>query len=102
MKKLKNKKSYFYDKFPSSKIYSIDGKIAVDFIGKFENLKSDVLKIKKILKLTNEKYPLDHVKKNTSKSDLKFYNKESKKLIRDIWKKDFEYFGYKFPDTKNI
>ena len=32
---------------PFNKIYTINGKLAVDFVGKFENLNNDMEKIKK-------------------------------------------------------
>lgn len=100
LKLIKNKKSYYYDKFPASKIYTIDDKIAVDYIGKFENLEKDISNIKKILKLPKEKFKLEHTKKNKSKINIKYYNKESIELVKEIWKKDFELFNYRFP--KNI
>lgn len=99
LKNIRNKKSYFYDKFPASKIYTLENKIAVDYIGKFENLRRDVLKIKKILKLPKEKFKLEHTKKNTSKNHLKYYNNESKELVKKIWAEDLEFFKYSFPDN---
>lgn len=94
-KKLNKDKNSF--KIPGNKIYTIDNKIAVDFIGKFENLKKDITKIQKILKLPKEKFKLEHTKKNTSKSYLKYYTHESKQLVKEIWKKEFELFNYQFP-----
>ena len=82
---------------PFSNIYTINDKIAVDYIGKFENLKKDVDKIHKILKLPKKKFNLPHAKKNKSKNYLKFYNNESKRLVEEIWQKEFEFFKYNFP-----
>ena len=46
-----------------SNIYTINGKIAVDYVGKFEDLKNDISKIQKILKLPKSKFNLPHSKK---------------------------------------
>jgi len=99
-KKIKNKKKNYYNMRPFSNIYTINGKIAVDFIGKFEDLKNDISKIQKILKLPKSKFILPHSKKNTKKNYLKYYNKESKKLVEEIWEKEFKLFKYTFPKTK--
>jgi hypothetical protein len=96
-KEMRNKKSYYYSMRPFSNIYTINDKIAVDYIGKFENLKKDVDKIHKILKLPKKKFNLPHAKKNKSKNYLKFYNNESKRLVEEIWQKEFEFFKYNFP-----
>ena len=92
-----NKKGYYYEMRPFSNIYTINGKIAVDFIGKFENLKKDVNKIKKILNLPKSKFSLPHEKKNNTKNYLNLYNNESKKLVEEIWEKEFKFFNYSFP-----
>ena len=92
-----NKKSYYNDMIPYNKIYTINGKIAVNYIGKFETISKDISKIQKILKLPKEKFKLNHTKKNTSKIHLKFYTEESRELVKEIWKKEFELFKYKFP-----
>ena len=81
---------------PFNKIYTINGKLAVDFVGKFENLNNDMEKIKKILNLPGKKVKLIHTKK-TNKSHLHFYNNESMRLVEEIWEKEFDLFDYKFP-----
>jgi hypothetical protein len=96
-KDINNKKSYYYNMRPFSKIYTINDKIAVDFIGKFENLKDDVYKIQKILKLPKKNFQLIHSKKNTLNKHLKYYNEESRELVKEIWNKEFEFFKYEFP-----
>jgi len=96
-RKIKDNKSYYYDKLPGNKIYTIDNQIAVDYMAKFENINAEILKIKKILKLPKEKFKFEQTKKNTTKKHLKYYTKESKKLVEEIWKKEFELFKYKFP-----
>tara|TARA_B100001057_G_C22668197_1_gene878730 strand:+ start:42 stop:857 length:816 start_codon:yes stop_codon:yes gene_type:complete len=96
----KDKSPYYQFKIPGNKIYTINNKIAVDFIGKFENLNEDITKIQKILKLPKEKLSLKHTKLNTKKNYLKYYSKESKSLVEEIWEKEFQFFDYKFPKNK--
>ena len=79
---------------------SIDGKIAVDFIGKFENIQKDIKKITKILNLPKSKFSLPHEKKGNTKDYLNLYNKESKKLVQEIWEEEFKLFNYSFPKRK--
>lgn len=95
----KNKMGYYYPIRPFSKIYTIKGKIAVDYIGKFENLKNDLSKIKKILNLPESKFKLPHEKKNITRNYLHLYNNESKSLVEEIYSKEFEFFDYKFPEN---
>ena len=78
-KQMLKKDNRKHDMLPYSKIYTINGKIAVDFIGRFENLERDVSKIQKILKLPKKKFLLNHFKKNSIKDKLKYYNEENKK-----------------------
>ena len=72
---------------PFSNIYTINGKIAVDYVGKFEDLKNDISKIQKILKLPKSKLTY-LIQKKHKKNYLKYYSKESKKLVEEIWKKN--------------
>ncbi len=70
-----------------------DGKIMVDFIGKFENIEEDFSKICKII---GKKRGLPHLKKTKHKSYREYYNEETKEVIRNHFKRDIEMFGYKF------
>lgn len=97
-KEIKNKKNF--EKQPFIKMLSIDGKIAVDFIGKFENIQKDIKKITKILNLPKSKFSLPHEKKGNTKDYLNLYNKESKKLVQEIWEEEFKLFNYSFPKRK--
>ena len=85
--------------FPGSQIYTIKNKIAVDYIGKFENLDKELKKISKIIGLPKPKFKIRHFnKKNDLSIDkIGFFDEENKKLVRKIWKKEFEIFDYKFP-----
>lgn len=70
-----------------------DGNLLVDFIGRFENLNEDFEKIKRKL---NAKAALPHKKKTKHKKYRDYFNKETKDIITDWFKKDLEYFKYIF------
>jgi hypothetical protein len=70
------------------------GELIPDFIGKFENLEEDY---KKAMKKIGIKNPPKLPQKNKSKRKKdwrEYYDKETKKLVYERYKKDFELFGY--------
>ncbi len=85
-------------------LYSIDEKIAVDFIGRYENLENDFHTICKKLnipfdgKLTREK--------NFTRLDQshysKYYDKKTKEKIREEFSNEIELFGYKFEQKLKV
>lgn len=78
-----------YDYFANS-----DDDLIVDFIGKFENLKNDFNYIQNILKLPHALLPKLNVTINKKYQD--FYNDRTKKIVAERFKKDIDFFGYKF------
>lgn len=104
---------------------SEDGKILMDFIGKFENLQNDFYHVCQKIGLPPTEVP--HVNKSTSpnlsqsfsqKQFVKYvmyqikgkhipkfmryqdyYDNESRELVAELYKKDIELFGYKFDET---
>ena len=79
-------------------IYTIDDKIAVDFIGKFENLDSDLKKIFKILQIDKKHLNSDlFLKKNNHRSAYKdYYDEECKMLVNKLHYKEIDQFKYTF------
>ncbi|MCV3430648.1 sulfotransferase family 2 domain-containing protein [Campylobacter lari] len=71
--------------------------VLVDFIGRFEQLNSD---FKKILNILNRKDSLIHVNKSKHCDYKDYYNCETYKIIREIYKNDFEIFDYDLEDKK--
>ena len=71
------------------------GNILVDFIGKFEALQNDWQTISNKLGI---KQNLSHKKKNPSKDKhyTEYYSKKTKEIIEDKFRRDIEFFGYKF------
>jgi len=86
-------------KFPeSSEIYSINENIAVDFIGRFENLEEDWNYIKSKLNLLNLG-PLTKEKGNIRKDEVNystFCDPKSKKIIEDHFWREMKWLNYKF------
>lgn len=71
-----------------------DGKPEVDFVGRFENLQEDYEKVREMLGVGKA---LSHENKSDySGGDYEqFYTPETKKIVADVYSKDFETFGYK-------
>jgi len=67
-------------------------KVDLDFIGRFENLKSDLMQIADVLKIKLKKYRKIRASKHLPYST--YYNQETIENVRNYYKEDFEYFGY--------
>ena len=80
-------------------VYSIDNKIAADFVGRYEKLDED-------LKIISDKLGFEvsiqgiHAKGSVrprTKSMAEHYDEETLELVRDIYKKEVEEFKYEVP-----
>ncbi|MGA9271459.1 MAG: sulfotransferase family 2 domain-containing protein [Lutimonas sp.] len=69
-----------------------NGKLLMDFIGKFENLYEDWNRITDRLGIENKQ--LTHRKKAGIKDYNSYYSDESRALVAELWKGDIEAFGY--------
>ena len=73
---------------------SLKGKVALDFVGRYENLIDDY---KKMLKDVDcETIPLPHYHKSDREKYRNYYNNKTKEIIKEFYKKDIEEFGYEF------
>lgn len=73
-----------------------EGNLILDFIGKFENLEKDYKKICKKIGV-NTPPTLSHKKESKREKKYRgYYDEETKKLVRERYKKDLEMFGYEF------
>ncbi|HED6852195.1 TPA: sulfotransferase family 2 domain-containing protein, partial [Campylobacter coli] len=69
--------------------------ILVNFVGKFEQLNSD---FKKILNILHREDSLVHVNKSKHLNYRDYYNSQTYKIIREIYRYDFEIFDYNLDD----
>lgn len=78
---------------PQYHFTQFNGNTYVDFIGRFENLQEDIAVVFSKLnvnKTLNKKNSSEH------KHYRKYYNRKTKKLVSEIYKKDIEIFDYKY------
>ncbi|EFI34022.1 conserved hypothetical protein [Desulfonatronospira thiodismutans ASO3-1] len=77
-------------------MYTINDKIAVDFIGKYENLYHDFEQICKIIGLPFYKSQFPRVKHYADYKYREYYGATEKRLVSKIYEKEIECFGYSF------
>lgn len=70
------------------------GRVMVDYIGRFENLQESWDTICEHLQ--REKTSLPHVKKSSRGDYRDYYDDESREIIADFFRSDIELFGYAF------
>jgi len=91
--------------FPkTSEKYLIDGKIAVDFIGRFESIKKDFDYVCKKLDFPSDcQLPEKKFKQITRKSHYStYYDSTTKEIVSNHYLKELEHFGYTFEDNPSI
>ena len=79
----------FYDFFKNN-----DGKINLDFIGKFEDLLVDFKRVERHTNLKFEK--LAHRYKTNHKEYTEYYTDETQKIVAKQYANDIKYFNYEF------
>ncbi|MAB37988.1 MAG: hypothetical protein CL528_10055 [Aequorivita sp.] len=82
--------------FQHQHVFLIDekGNIAVDFIGRFENIKED---FKKITDKLNIKRTLKKTNTSKRKEDYRlYYDEETKAIVNEVYRKDIQLFNYEF------
>ncbi len=72
-----------------------DGKLLVNFMGKFENFQEDLSLIFEKLGIS-ETPELPHLNQTNRKSYKDYYTNRAKNLIRERYAKDIETFEYDF------
>lgn len=76
---------------------SFDGKLHLDFIGKFEKLEEDFETIKEALDIPEISLP--HRISGSNKDYRDFYDDESIELIKHIYHKEIDLFNYSFENN---
>lgn len=74
-----------------------EGKIIVDFVGRYETLAKDFESVCKFLKLDAA---LPHVNSSGNRDYRLFYNEKTKKIVEEKFQEDIELFGYSFDGYK--
>ncbi|MFX1303255.1 MAG: sulfotransferase family 2 domain-containing protein [Promethearchaeota archaeon] len=78
-------------------LYTINGKIVLNFIGTYENLEKDLKLIFNTLKLPLKELPSERTNYRKEKSNYrKYYNNQSKKIVERNYNKEIKLFGYTF------
>ncbi|MHA1195488.1 MAG: sulfotransferase family 2 domain-containing protein [Promethearchaeota archaeon] len=78
-------------------LYTINGKIAVDFLGKYERLNKDLAFILKKLGFPLEELPREKVEYRKDKNNYKsYYDDDTKKIVEKIYKKEINLLNYTF------
>ena len=86
-------------KLQQQMITDADGKLLVDFVGRYETLEQDFEKIATLLNI-QEKLP--HLNQSQHHDYKSYYNEYTQQLVAEHFKADIELFGYTFSKTKKL
>ena len=78
--------------------YKINNKLVCDFYIRYENLNEDIEKVCKILNIEYDEKLIGSYKSEfrEERNYRKFYDEETKEIVYEKHKEEFEFFGYKF------
>jgi hypothetical protein len=80
-------------RFQKDFIYSAEGELLVDFVGKFENIEDD---FKTICSRIGVQALLPKLNVSNTKPYQEFYSEETRELVRSTFDADIKLFGYDF------
>lgn len=81
--------------YPQTKYMLVGGRNIVDFVGKMENIDSDMAQLCEILNIAIKK-PLPHSNKSKSSNYRDLYTEEMKAIVQKEYSQDIELLGYEF------
>jgi hypothetical protein len=79
---------------------SVDGKIAVDFVARLENINEDFPQIGKKIGLPPAKFPRRNGKWHWHYSN--YYDKATRELVAEYYARDIEAFGYRYEERSRF
>ena len=85
----------FWKDYDQSRYYLNNGNL-INFVGRFENLSSDLRRVCDKLNIEYKKFP--HKNKSQHKHYTEYYDDETRQMVAEKYSKDIEYFGYEFGD----
>lgn len=77
-------------------MFTVNGKIDVDFVGKYEELHSGFREVCNRIDVPFESHLMPEAKRIKQYDYKSYYGGKEKKLINDMFKKEIEHFGYDF------
>jgi len=90
-------------KFQKDMVVDKEGRIIVDFIGRYENLAQD---FQHVCQMINIDVSLPVINRSVHKDYKSYYNDKTRKMVEEYFKEDIELFGYTFdsysPNTGQI
>jgi hypothetical protein len=88
--------NYIFNKWTQYDYLSVDDKISLNFVGRYENFATDWNHICSQIGI-EETYDTLPVKNASYQSDYRdYYDDETRKIVEKKYEKDLEYWGYKF------
>lgn len=81
------------NRLQSEMIVGADGKLLVDFVGAYENLKED---FDEIARITGIRAVLPHVNQSLHRDYRACYNERTRAIVAENFQPDIERFGYRF------
>lgn len=96
-----NNMNYRGDHLTAQSVFANDKHYPLDFIGKFENLKSDVKLINDQLGISSEFSKHSKQNKNKHSHYSKFYTNSNLELVQSLYAEDIIQFNYRFDDQRS-
>jgi hypothetical protein len=77
-------------------LYTINGKIAVDFVGKYENLNDDLNFVLQKLNLQKRNLPYEKKNKKGNRNYRDYFTTETQNYVKKIYKTEIDLLDYSF------
>ena len=81
---------------PQTDFIELDGDLKLDFVGRFESFKEDIIKLNRILSITREFNEHENRNPHRLASYSLFYTEANRKRVEKLYEKDIQQFAYSF------